>query len=61
MRLRQKRLSPSVHVTEDPRRPITLTAGPALQFELELDEGRKLAWALADAIEAVQHRGGGES
>lgn len=60
MRLRPKRFRSTVITYGTTARPITLTAGPGLQFDLELDEAARLAWALADAIEAVQRTGGGE-
>ena len=56
MMLRPKRFRPSVITTEDAARPIMLTAGPGLQFELKLGETRQLLLALHAAYERVQQR-----
>lgn len=60
MRMRPKRFRAAVVTTDTPGRPIRLCLGPALGFDLELGEARRLAWALADAIEQAQ-RGGGDN
>lgn len=59
MRLRPKRLQPSIGVKQAPTspRPITLRMGPALEFDLTLDEARTLATELVDAICAAQQAG----
>jgi hypothetical protein len=58
VRLRPKRFRASVIVTDTAARPITLTAGPGLQFDLALDETRDLILALGDAYDAAKQRGG---
>jgi hypothetical protein len=58
--LRPKRFRATVTISDTPRRPIVLTVNSGLQFDLELDEAHQLALALRDAIEAVQHAGGGQ-
>jgi hypothetical protein len=59
MRLRPKRLRATVSVKTDPQapRPVTLSCGPAWQFDLGLDEAHTLAVELADAIEAAGGQG----
>jgi hypothetical protein len=59
MRIRPKRFRATVITNGTTARPITLTAGPGLQFDLELDETRDLILALYDAYERVQQRGVG--
>ena len=56
MRLRPKRFAASVAVKTDATapRPVTLTCGPALQFDLNLREAHALAVALANALETIQ-------
>ena len=59
MRLRPKRFKAAVHLTDTPGRPIRLTLGPALGFDLDLEEAREFAVQLVDILEAAGRGGGG--
>ena len=50
MKLRSKRVHATAAATDDRHRPITLCLGPGLGFDMDVDEARTLALALADAI-----------
>lgn len=58
MRLRPKRFRAAVTATYTRGRPIRLTLGPALIFDVDLDEAHELAVALIEAVERVRQRGG---
>jgi len=55
--MRPKQIEPKVRVPAD-KRCVHLILGSQLMFDLDPDETRTLALALADAYEAVKRRGG---
>lgn len=59
MRMRPKRFRAAVTTSYTRGRPVRLCLGPALVFDLDTDEARELALALAAAVETVRNRGGG--
>lgn len=57
MRLRRQLFAATVHVTDETRRPITLTLA-GLKFDIDQGEARQLAWDLVDAIDSARRRHG---
>ena len=52
--MRNKRFRARVCRVDHPVRSIRMTLGPCLVFDLEPDEARELALALADVLEKLQ-------
>jgi hypothetical protein len=59
VRLRRRKFRAKV-ILQSTEWPVLIGLGPGLTFEMTADEARRLAWDLADALEAVQQPAGGE-
>ena len=57
MRWRRRRLRATVSLQHGGDRPVILCLGPGLTFEMDINEGRRLAVDLADAIVKLQSGG----
>lgn len=59
MRLRRRKFHATVQVQAGPS-PIVIGLMPGFTFEADVEEARRLAWDLANAIELVQRGGASE-